>query len=145
MLAQLTQVSIYIFLSFSRSFCAPIFSGCLFSTHTDTVFQTAPSSKTSNPTLFSARIKGRKKKKCIFISIYTSNNLAKLRRKNTGAQTFRRANRRRRGTMLSVNTHTQAHISHRQTNTQRDSKHKAQHSQKSILCRNILKCVLQYN
>lgn len=42
-------------------------------------------------------------------------------------------------------THTQAHISHRQTNTQRDSKHKAQHSQKCILCRNILKCVLQYN
>lgn len=45
----------------SLSFCASVFSVCLFSTHTDNVFQTSPSSQTSNLTLFSVRIKEKKK------------------------------------------------------------------------------------
>ena len=49
-----------LWVSFSVSL-ASVFSVCLFSPHTDTVFQTAPSSKTSNPTLFSVRIKEEKK------------------------------------------------------------------------------------
>lgn len=62
-------------------------------------------------------------------------------------ETFRRADRQTRGTKLSAGTRARispTHSANWQTNTQ-SGEHKAQHSQKSILCRNILKCVLQYN
>lgn len=61
----LARLSSNAFLSASfcvfASSCASVFSVCLFSPHTDTVFQTAPSSQTSNPSLFSVRRKGEKK------------------------------------------------------------------------------------
>lgn len=110
------------------SFCASVFSVCLFSPHTDTVFQTAPSSQTSNPTLFSVRIKeGKKKKKntrIFHLNIHQRQpHETRDKKKNTKAQTFQRANRRRRDT----HTHTsQTHSTCWQTNTQRNSKQKAQ-------------------
>lgn len=80
----------------SLSFCASV-SVCLFSTHTDTVFQTAPSSQTSNPTLFSVRIKKKKKYTHFHLNIHQQqpHKPQTKKNKNTKAQTFRRANRRR--------------------------------------------------
>lgn len=111
--------------------------------HIDTVLQTAPSSTTSNPTLFSARRKEKEKNnKHLYLNTHISDSRTKLRQK------------KRKGKELSTNIrnaqtqdlkleHEQAfaHTSQMhdwQTNAQGNSKHWTPHSQKSILCRNIL-------
>lgn len=84
----------------------------------------------------------------------TSQNSDKKRKKKTQKHKHSNAqiHRDKTQTWTCAHTHThtlkhtsQTHSTYWQTNTQRNSKHKAQHSQKSTLCRNILKCVLQYN
>lgn len=136
----------------SLSFCASVFSVCLFSTHTDTVFQTAPSSQTSNPTLFSARIKEKKKYTHFHLNIHqqqphkTPTKKEKKRKTQKHKHSDAQTDGDKTQTWTHARTHaSQTHSTYWQTNTQRNSKHKAQHSQKSTLCRNILKCVLQYN
>lgn len=106
---------------------ASIYSACLFSTHTDTVFQTAPSSETSNPTLFRARRKERGKIHAFsfeYTPATTSQKLetkkrktkTKTQKKQREAQTFHRVNRRRQGTKLKTHTHTQRHaLTHART------------------------------
>lgn len=85
----------------------------------------------------------------ILIWIYTTNNLTKTKTKkkqNKKAKTFGCTNTRRQDAKSNacLRRHTYTHTDW-QTNETQNSKHKAQHSQKSTLCRNILKCVLQYN
>lgn len=123
---QLKYILIYIFVFLSLCFCASIFPVCLFSTHTDTVFQTAPSSKTSNPTLFSVRIKEKKKYTHFHLNIHQRQphkTQTKKKKAQKKAQTFRRANRRRQGTKVErTHTHTSPrHTAHTDRQTHKET------------------------
>lgn len=72
---------------------------------------------------------------------------------NIHQQQPRKTKTKKKGTSILMheqdaksNTRLRRHpYTHTDRQTHRTTEHKAQHSQKSTLCRNILKCVLQYN
>ncbi len=93
----------------SLSFCASVFTVCLFSTHTDTVFQTAPSSKTSNPSLFSVRIKEEKKYMHFHLNIHQQQphkNSDKKTHKSTNIPTRKQTETRHKLEHTHAHTHT---------------------------------------
>lgn len=135
--------SLYVFsprVCLSLSPCASVFSVCLFGAHTDTVFQTAPSSKTSNPTLFSARIKEKEKHTRFHLNIHQQqpHKTQTKKKQNTKAQTFRRANRRRHGTNLNAHAYACMQIPPRHTPHTDRQTHKETANTKHSTARSLL-------
>lgn len=106
--------SLYVFsprVCLSLSPCASVFSVCLFGAHTDTVFQTAPSSKTSNPTLFSARMKEKEKHTRFHLNIHQqqphkTQTKKKQKTKKNKTQKHKHSDAQTDGDMAQTWTHT---------------------------------------